>query len=296
VRRAFTVFGTPRVPVATAGGGAAPIAGGRTMPAAVVGRTTAAVPSFTVEQVLARPVLGLFLDKIAARPDASSPMIRELVEQARTQGLSRLYVSDVLAAQEPVAAFLRGLSLLSQNQLEPAASAFRSAMRASADFYPAMVYLGACYAAGGKDKEAAGAWRTALIKEGDAAPLHVLLADALLRQGSGDLAFQTVEGLRTRWPNIEGLDRRYVLAAFLAGRHTEGLQALEGMIEKRADDEALLSVALLVLYDAFVTERPIETVEQDRARMLRLADVYRSRGGASAALVDTWLEAAAKKK
>ena len=63
-------------------------------------------------------------------------------------------------------------------------------MRASADFYPAMIYLGACYAAGGNDKEATGAWRTALIKEGDALPLHTLLADALLRQDNGELALE----------------------------------------------------------------------------------------------------------
>jgi VWFA-related protein len=293
VRRAFTVAGPPRVTVSA--GAAATVAAGRTMPAAVAGRASAAAPSFAIEQVLAPAVLDVFLERVAARPDAASPMIRELVDRARSEGLGKLYVSDTLASQAPVAAFLRGLALLSQKKLEAAANAFRSAMRGSADFYPAMVYLGACYAAGGNDKDAAGAWRTALIKEGDAAPLHMLLIDALLRQGSGELAYQTVEGLRARWPEAEGLERRYVLAALLAGKHAEALRTLDAMIDRRADDDALLTVALLVLYDAFMTEHPIETVEQDRTRMIRLADLYRARNGESAALVDTWLEAAKKK-
>jgi VWFA-related protein len=118
-------------------------------------RLVASVPRFSVDNVLAPEVLGAFLDRVAARPDAASPMISNLVREARGN-IGQLYVSDVLAAQSPVAAFLKGVSLLSQNKLELAAGSFRSAMRTSADFYPAMVYLGACYAAGGNDKEASG--------------------------------------------------------------------------------------------------------------------------------------------
>jgi len=188
-----------------------------------------------------------------------------------------------------------GLALFAQKKFDPAANAFRSAMRASPDFYPAMVYLGACYAAGGNDKEAAGAWRTALIKEGDAIALHVLLADALLRQDKGDLALQAIDSARVRWPDDVGLKRRFVVASLLAGRQAEGLQIVDELVEKQAADEPSLALALLVLYDAFESERPIEGVEQDRARMIRFADAYRVRGGPSLALVDTWVAAAKKK-
>jgi tetratricopeptide (TPR) repeat protein len=236
-------------------------------------------------------VLGAFLERVATRPDASGPMIRELVERARTSGVSELYVSDTLAAESAVAAFLRGLSLFSQKKFEHAANAFRAAMRASPDFYPAMVYLGACYAAGGRDKEAAGAWRTAMIKEGDAAALHSLLADALMRQGSGDQALQTLEAARARWPQDDDLRRRFVVAALVGGKPLAALDALD----TATDDEPTLALALLVLYESFVHQRPIEGLEQDRARMARLADVYRTRGGPSLALVETWVAAANKR-
>jgi len=201
----------------------------------------------------------------------------------------------VLAAQSPVASFLKGVSLLSQNKLEPAANAFRAAMRASADFYPAMVYLGACYAAGGKDKEAAGAWRTALIKEGDALPLHTLLADAFLRQDNGEMALETLDNARSRWPADDGLKRRFVLAAFLAGEYADGLLTVDDLVSRKAEDEPTLAAGLLVLYEAFRTGRPIETEDKDRARMEKLADAYRATNGPSMALVDTWLAASKKK-
>ncbi|MBI4487365.1 MAG: hypothetical protein HY655_15280, partial [Acidobacteria bacterium] len=290
LRRGFAVTGRP----VTSGAPASVTTSGvvRRAPPPLSARAVGAVQPFALDHVLAPQVLGGFLDRVAARPDAASPMIKELVERARTAGIAELLVSDTLAAESPVAAFLRGLTLFSQKKFDPAANAFRSAMRASPDFFPAMVYLGACYAAGGKDKEAAGAWRTALIKEGDAVALHKLLTDALLRQGIGDLALQTVERARVKWPEDDGLTRRFVVAALLGGKPGEGLQALDTLGDK---DEPSMVLALLVLYEAFVNGRPVESADQDRARMLRLSDAYRARGGPSLALIETWLAAAMQK-
>ncbi|MCA1650460.1 MAG: hypothetical protein LC753_09315 [Acidobacteria bacterium] len=293
MRRAFTVIEVPRVLVEATS--APTTVAGRKTPPHPTRSPFVKVPPFALDQVLAPQVLGAFLDRVAARPDAAAPAVRELLERARTAGPGALAVSETLVAETPVAAFLSGLTLLSQKNYEGAAKAFRSAMRASADFYPAMVYLGACYAAGGNDKEAAGAWRTALIKEGDAIALHRLLADALLRQGRGDLALQALESARTRWPEDDLLKRRFVVAALLAGKYVDGLQAVDELIARRADDEPSLAFALLMLYEAFVNRRPIESIEQDRARMLRFADAYRARGGPSLDLVNVWVAAATKR-
>ena len=56
------------------------------------------------------------------------------------------------------------------------------------------------------------------------------------------------------------------------------------------------ALALLVLYEAFDSRQPIESVDQDRTRMIRLADAYRARGGPSLALVDTWVAAATRNR
>jgi hypothetical protein len=47
-----------------------------------------------------------------------------------------------------------------------------------------------------------------------------------------------------------------------------------------------------VLYEAFTNGEPIVSPEEDRARMTRFADAYRTRGGPSLALVETWVAAA----
>ena len=202
LRRPFVVTGGPAVRAPKSRPRRERPACAAPAPPPLSARAVGAVQPFAPDQVLAPQVLGGFLEQVAARPDASSPMIKELVTRARTSGVAELYVSDTLAAESPVAAFLRGLSFFSQKKFDPAANAFRSAMRGSPDFYPAMVYLGACYAAGGKDKEAAGAWRTALIKEGDPLACYKLLTDALLRQGNGDLALETVERARASGPTM----------------------------------------------------------------------------------------------
>ena len=98
-----------------------------------------------MDQVLAPEILTPFLDQVGARPDAQSPAVRQILERARTSGLSALKVPDAVANASPVGAFLKGLTLLEQNKLDPAVDQFRTAMRGSRDFYPAMIYMGASF-------------------------------------------------------------------------------------------------------------------------------------------------------
>ena len=296
VRRTFAILEAP-VPAADERSAASdvPTTGSAAMASPLRGRAVAALPPFTLERVLSREVLGAFLDRVAARRDAAFPGAGDLIARARTGDIAALKVSDAQAAQTPIAAFVQGLTLLAQNKPDPAGRAFRTAMRAAPDFSAAMVYLGACYAAAGNDKEAAAIWRTALIREGSAPAVHLLLADALLRQGNGNLALQVVNAARGRWPDDEELKHRFMLASFLAGDLAAGFRTLDEFIERGGADEPSLSLALMVLYDALTHGRTIEGAEPDRSRMLHLADVYRTQGGPSLALVETWVAAVSGK-
>ncbi len=298
LRRGFSVAGAPRALAAapTPPPAFATAAVAKAAPATASMRLPiAGAPRFTMEQVLAPEILTPFLDRVAARPDASSAAIRQVLDRARTSGLTGLDVPDSVAKGSPVGAFLKGLTLLNQNKLDPALIEFKTAMR-SLDFSTAMIYLGACHAAAGNDKEAASVWRTALIREGDSAALHIMLADAQLRQGRSDLAVGDLALAQKKWPDDLSLKRRFAVAAMLSGQRAEGLRALDELIEKKADDEAALAIGVLVLYDAFDTAQAVESVTQDRERMLRLAENYKARGGSSQALVDTWVAAATKKQ
>ena len=88
-----------------------------------------------------------------------------------------------------------------KGELEPAASQFREALRIADDFLPAAFYLGACYAAGGRDSEAVGAWQIALITETDARIVYEVLVDALLRLGEARQAVEILTEARSRWPD-----------------------------------------------------------------------------------------------
>jgi predicted Zn-dependent protease len=154
-----------------------------------------------------------------------------------------------------------------------------------------MVKQGACFAAGGKDQEAAGAWQTALIKEGDVPAVHLLLVDALLRLGKSSAAIDAIERARRRWPDDPAFKRRFIIAALAGGRQGEGMAALDALQPADADNEPALALALQVLYQAIVTSQPIESLDADRARMLRYAEMYRGLNGPSAALVDAWVAA-----
>jgi predicted Zn-dependent protease len=248
------------------------------------------VPPFALGTGARAPVLGTFLDSVAARPEGASASLRRRSSRRARATRADLVVPEALGPRRrPPSAFLRGLSLLAAQQLDPAASAFREAMRAAPDFYPAMVYLGACYAAGGKNREAAGAWRTALIREGENRTLHTLLAEALLRDGRGTAAYDALGRARERWPDDEDVQRRQAVAAIASGRYLEGLDAVEDLVAAGADESGLLEIALLALYEAFAGGEPVAGVEEDRERMVRLAAAYRARGGPSLALVERWM-------
>jgi hypothetical protein len=120
--------------------------------------------------------------------------------------------------------------------------------------------------------------------------------DALLRDGRGDMALDTIARARTRWPDDEGFKRQFAVAALAGGKPADGLKTLDELISARSADEPTLTLALMTLYEAFQNARPIETVEQDRARMLRLAELYRAQGGPSLPLVETWVSAVTSKK
>ena len=101
-----------------------------------------------------------------------------------------------------------------------------------------MIYLGASFAAGGKDKEAAGVWRTALIREGNAARFTSCSPTRSCVRGEA-ISRSRISNARDRWPDDVGLKRRFAVAAMLAGQRAEGLKVLEELIASKADDETV---------------------------------------------------------
>jgi hypothetical protein len=291
-RRAFTVRGS-----AGPGGGAVTSAAAL---GAIVGDITGLVPRFTRDAVLASPLLARALDALAGR--AHSEAARQAIARARA-GQHTAPEAALAGSDAATAAFLSGLAdlaalpaavgepsarALARADLERAAQRFRDSLRADADFLPAAIFLGACYALGGRDQEAAGAWQTALIGIDDDPRLFGLIVDARLRAGDAAGAEDIAAEAEKRWPADAGLRERRAIVALARGRVAEGLTALDALEQPSTD---LLFAALRILHGARAAGLTVEDPSRDRARFERYATRYRELGGPDQALVSGWAAA-----
>ena len=187
VSRSFRIVRT----AAVTGPEVSAAAGGR--PAKTPIAFTSRIDAFERGSVLTPPVVGFFLDRMnvgrnapttpsAAIAAARAGKFEEAIEAVKAAGNNQL-----------VPVFLDGLARYAKGDLEGAAARFRESLRIESDFFPATFYLGACYAAGGNDRDAAGAWQTSLITEGEAPFIYTLLGDAFLRLRELDAASNSRE-------------------------------------------------------------------------------------------------------
>jgi len=287
-RHAFVVRGT--------GGGPATATASL---ASVVGDLSALAPRFTRDAVLAPGVLA----------DAYAALDRQAKSEPGKAALARARAGDrsggaSLTGAEPViAAFLRGLGdleganltavdaptrALARADLERAAQGFRDALRADPDFLPAAIYLGACYALGGRDQEAAGAWQTALIALDSKPDVFRLTVDARLRAGDWSGADELLAEAEQKFPGDRSLTARRVIVELAVGRVDHGLALLDGLDEPSAD---LLFAAMRILHGAHAAGIAVEDPTRDRQRFARYLTAYTARNGADRALAERWLEA-----
>jgi hypothetical protein len=278
-----------------AGGGAVDALG----PAALATLAISIVPAFAREQVLAPPVLGAFLDQLLGRSTKQSPALKSAVTAIRgatdlSAATSPAALADLAKTDPPAAAFLRGIGLFAQADLEAAAGQFRESLRAAPDFYPAMFYLGACYAAGHRDKEAVGAWQTALITQGDVPVVYLLLADAWLRLREPARATDFLEEATEHWPDDPSFVKRRVAATLMTGQAESALTTIDRVLLQSQSpvDPDLLFAGIRLLHDALIAKQPIASIDDDRGRAQHYGEIYKTLKGAPQAQqeqVTRWL-------
>jgi tetratricopeptide (TPR) repeat protein len=260
-------------------------------------------PAFGREQVLAPAVLGGFLDQLLGRTPKQSPALRTAVAAVRAAGVGNGQLAAATSASalaeltkvDPAAtAFLRGIGLFDQSDLEAAAVQFRESLRSAPDFYPAMFYLGACYAAGHRDREAVGAWQTALITLSDVPIVYQVLTDAWLRLRDAGHATDFLDEATDHWPQDPALVKRRVIATLMAGQADAALTLIDRMLLESSPqaptvDPDLLFAGIHLLHDALLAKQPIVSMEDDRGRAQHYGEVYRILKGAELDQVSHWL-------
>ncbi len=258
---------------------------------ALTARTTIPFTSrpeaFERASVLAPPVVGFFIDRMNVGRE--NPLAPPAVVDAGRAGRFADAADAARQNNHPLAAaFFDGLARYSSGDLEAAAGKFRETLRLESDFFPAAFYLGACYAAGGHDRDAAGAWQTSLITESEAPFIYTLLGDAFLRLKDYDGAIDVLKEASSLWPGNDQVVPRLGAAYAQGGKPVDAVLTLDPYLAQHPQDQDRLLVAMKAIYDARSAGTTIVTAADDRARFERYAAAYSAAGGTQTAQVEQW--------
>lgn len=243
----------------------------------------AAIPRFAIATVLDDALLASALGQLAERPDAT--LVRHALPGLAAGPWPTDAAGGPLAAAPVASTFVAGLGHLSDGRIDAAAREFRSTLRVAPDFTPALLYLGACLAAGKRDGEAAGAWQAALARERDLPLLASLAIDAWLRGERPTQALALATEARARWPDEVRFAHRQAVAALASGDREHGLDLVLAM---PSPDAPLLLMALGALYEAARDGTPVWDAARDATLAASLREKYTAAGGDRMPLVEAW--------
>ena len=250
----------------------------------VIKRLLGDAVQFQSETLLSQEVLGLMMDRL----DNGRPVLQAVTADVRAGKVTGAGRRAFDTGDQMAAAFLQGLDLYSQGQWNPAATQFNAALSIEPDFAPASLYLGACYAIGGRDEQAATAWRRAMLAPEMSPAVRHLLADALVRTGAFPEAQALLhEGLEAH-PADDTLTLRLAIIHALQLEFADATDAIAPYLERHPDDDTALLLALVALFSGDVDgSAPLDDASLDRMR--QYADTYVAARGAHASLVLDWV-------
>jgi len=248
------------------------------------------VDPFDRAEILSRPAVGFFLDQLQL---VGGPPLPEALLPAL--GLSRITrfadagaIAERAGSPHYAAPFFTGLAALARGDLNRAAEDFSASLTAAPDFLPAAYYLGACYAAAGRDREAVLAWRTALIADVRAPWIYTTMLDALLRTRDVRLALELSADAEGRWPDNDAIRVRRATVLALSGQPVQAVQILAPYLERQSTDLPRLLLMLRMYYESRAGGLVVESVDRDRARFAGYAQQYAAAGGQERDLVAAW--------
>jgi tetratricopeptide (TPR) repeat protein len=256
------------------------------MPGAVSGAVIPSQTGFKREEVLSPETLGAAVDVMLK----SHPSAAAALSKARTGQFDGTAMLALESGDQDATAMLKGLELLSKNQLDPAAVQFSAALKNPADAAVASFYLGVCYAAAGKDREAIASWDRARTARLAIPSLPALLADAHLRLGHVTEALPLLRDAVANQPKNAALRKNLALAQSNLGQQAEAYATIEPYLSQNPSDTDALMVALRALFQIHADGKSIHTGAEDRARAEVYAKAYAAANGPNQALVGKWLE------
>jgi tetratricopeptide (TPR) repeat protein len=222
--------------------------------------------------------------------DKAHPSVKAAFAKARTGQFEGTALMALDAGDQAAGSVLRGLEFLSKGQLNPAGTQFGIALRNSADSAVASFYLGACFAAAGRDKDAVAAWERARAAQLPLPNLQVVLADGWLRMGQPAQAIDPLKEALDKQPQNDAIRKNLAIAQSYMGLHEQSYPTIKPYLQKNPNDIDALMVALHALYQTHIDGKTLVSAEDDKARAVEYARAYVAAKGPMQALVEKWAE------
>ena len=236
----------------------------------VIPAAMARVAAFDRNAVLQPALVNNMLDVIASR----SASLKSAMVEARAGRYGPAALEALTAGDQQAAAFLKGLDLYAKGQINEAATQLNIAAGPRREFFPAAFLLGACFAAGGKDRDAAGIWQMALGSEQRPPVAYTLLADARMRGGQADAVVSILKPAYAQRPTDDELGRRLAIAYMMTAAFGDALPILDGYLTRHPTEPDALFAAVLAQYQVARTTGA-DLSSADRAKLLKYARAYK---------------------
>jgi VWFA-related protein len=227
------------------------------------------VAKFDPKVALRRDLLDSMLDLVAK----SSPELKGPVAEARAGRYGAAALEALTSGDQTAAAFFKGLDWYTKGQLNDAATQLSLAAGPRREFYPAAFYLGATFAAAGRDRDAAGIWQLAMGKEPRPQITYILLADARLRDGQSDSVVEVLKAAYERTPTDDEIGQRLASAYLMTGRYAESLPVLDSYLSRHPTEQVALFAAVFAQYHVATRER-LAVSAADQTKLARYVRAY----------------------
>ena len=248
------------------------------------------VETFDRAPVVSRPVVGFFLDRMTVIgvppvPAALAPAIGFARSGRFAEVLKTL---DEVQSDHVGAILLRGIARLGQGDIPAATKDLQVALDLAPSYPPAAFYLGASYAASGRDADAVKIWRASLITDPSAPWVYTELIDALIRLKDAPQALQLLDEAAKVWPDNDDIVMRQAVALALSGQGARASKVLDPFLARHPDDGDRLALGMRLIYEARIAGQPIESSTADRDRFVRYFESYKALNGPLLPQVEEW--------
>lgn len=248
----------------------------------VVPSSMLSFPKFDRSAALEPAMISSMLDLV----QQSSPTLKEALAEARAGRYGPAALEALTAGDQPAAAFLRGLDFFSKGDLDKAATQFNTAAGPRREYFPAAFYLGACFAAAGRDRDAAGVWQMAIGSDPRPPIVYTMFADARMRDGQAKSVVDVLKPVFDRDPSHDGIARRLGMAYVMTGHYAPAIPVLDAYLRRNPTDADALFAAVMAQYEASARAK-VPLSGEERAKLTKYVRAYK---GPQQALLAKYLE------